>query len=512
MHSAKALHQPQNSPPFGAYAGMSVGAETASQVGVWRWDLESGRIEISERMQDICGLSVDHFAWPLQECVQLVHAEDRVRVRAVLQGAFRRRCPFSFPVRIERSDGGRRTLVIEGGPTETGNSGASELIGVCRDISTRTTTVSFADESPVGQLELRLWDIIAKVPAMISLKDLDHRYRMANLEVAKLAGIPLEKLIGRTVSEVFPSVGPQLDAQAAEAIATRQTVRSDVELEVDGEPRTVHVITFALTDPTGKPVEVCCVATDVTESRQHQEEASLRREANELIRSALQDERMLVVRQPVVDIADGWTISEELLVRLALPAGGELLAPSAFLPMAERFGLIQDIDTWMVRQALQVAETRPVQVNLSAVTLSDSTAREAILWALRRAPDAASRLVFEITETAAAHHLDEAGAFAAALTELGCGLALDDFGTGFGSFTYLRRLPLRYLKIDRSFVTGLPGSSDDRRVVASIISIAKQFELQTIAEGVEDAETLEVLAELGADLAQGFHLGRPDPL
>ena len=109
-------------------------------------------------------------------------------------------------------------------------------------------------------------------------------------------------------------------------------------------------------------------------------------------------------------------------------------------------------------------------------------------------------------------HLEAARAFAADVSALGCGLALDDFGTGFGSFTYLRTLPLSYLKIDISFVRSLLDSDDDRRVVQSIIGIAERFGLRTIAEGVEDEATLDLLRELGADYAQGFHLGRPAPL
>jgi EAL domain-containing protein (putative c-di-GMP-specific phosphodiesterase class I) len=109
-------------------------------------------------------------------------------------------------------------------------------------------------------------------------------------------------------------------------------------------------------------------------------------------------------------------------------------------------------------------------------------------------------------------HLEAAREFAADISALGCGLALDDFGTGFGSFTYLRTLPLSYLKIDISFVRSLLDSNDDRRIVQSIISIADRFDLRTIAEGVEDAATLKLLRELGADYAQGFHLGRPAPL
>jgi EAL domain-containing protein (putative c-di-GMP-specific phosphodiesterase class I) len=189
-----------------------------------------------------------------------------------------------------------------------------------------------------------------------------------------------------------------------------------------------------------------------------------------------------------------------------------VLSPGSFLPAAERFGLIQAIDVWRVRQALSLASDTAFQVNLSAVTMCDPAARSEIVELLAASPKQASRIVFEITETAAAAHIEAARAFAADITDIGCRLALDDFGVGFGSFTYLRSLPLTYIKIDLSFVRGLVGCLDDRRVVQSIIGIAQEFGLRTIAEGVEDEDTLELLRELGADFVQGYHLGRPAPI
>ena len=130
---------------------------------------------------------------------------------------------------------------------------------------------------------------------------------------------------------------------------------------------------------------------------------------------------------------------------------------------------------------------------------------------LAAAPDAARKLVFEITETAAVTQLEAARNFAADVCALGCGLALDDFGTGFGSFTYLRTLPLSYLKIDVSFVRSLLDSNDDRRIVQSIISIAERFGLRTIAEGVENAETLDAAARTRRRLRPGLPPRPPSP-
>jgi len=190
----------------------------------------------------------------------------------------------------------------------------------------------------------------------------------------------------------------------------------------------------------------------------------------------------------------------------------ELIPPYSFLPALERHGLIQTLDLWVVRQALALGADRRLEVNLSAVTLRDAEARNEIVHLLARDPVPASNLVFEITETADPEHFDGAERFARSVAQLGCRLSLDDFGTGFGSFTYLRRLPLRFLKIDRSFVSQMTRSVADRRVVQSIIGIAQQFDLLTIAEGVEDADTLNLLRQMGADQAQGYHIGHPAPI
>jgi PAS domain-containing protein len=266
-------------------------------------------------------------------------------------------------------------------------------------------------EAAMNRLERFIANVIANHPAMISIKDLQLRYRMANADLVQLFGMPLEQVLGRTASELLPGVGPAIDAQGARAIATLETIHGDYELEVEGEPRTFHLVSFAMTDDANRPVaqaqpetsvaELCCIASDVTDSRREQHANRLRAEATDLIWSALSEDRMVLTSQPVVEITTQHSVSEELLVRLALSGDGGLLQPSAFLPVAERFNLIQEIDSWMVSRAVTIAGDRAVQVNLSAVTLSDETARKRILATLASHPSAAARIVFEITETAA---------------------------------------------------------------------------------------------------------------
>ncbi len=208
----------------------------------------------------------------------------------------------------------------------------------------------------------------------------------------------------------------------------------------------------------------------------------------------------------------GEKVSEELLVRM-LPEPGQdgLIMPGEFLPPAERFGLIPAIDRWVVSRAARMACSRKVEVNLSGQSLGEPGLPEFIEAEIRAAGADPSQLVFEITETAAAEDIDQARRLAERLAELGCGFALDDFGTGYGSFTYLKHLPVKYIKIDIEFVRELTPDSADRQVVKAIVDVARTFGIETIAEGVENEQALEVLRSVGVDYAQGYYFGRPAP-
>jgi diguanylate cyclase (GGDEF)-like protein/PAS domain S-box-containing protein len=229
----------------------------------------------------------------------------------------------------------------------------------------------------------------------------------------------------------------------------------------------------------------------------------------ERVRAAIAEDRLVLLAQPIVDLSTGEPWGDELLVRMIEP-DGSVIPPSSFLPTAERFGLIRQIDRWVVSQALElVAGGRSVAVNLSGRSLADPELIAIVEGGLSGADEGYGRLSVEITETAAATAGHELRAFASRVERLGCKLALDDFGTGFGTFTYLRHLPVHTLKIDTQFVTGLPRSESDQRIVRSIVAVAESLEIECVAEGVEDAETLGLLREYGVDFAQGYHLGRP---
>jgi len=238
----------------------------------------------------------------------------------------------------------------------------------------------------------------------------------------------------------------------------------------------------------------------------------------ERIRAALDEDRLVLHAQPVVETATGITTQHELLVRM-VDVHGDLIPPGSFLPVAERFGLIREIDRWVVTRAIRMlgehraAGHRPiVEINLSAHSLGDAQLALHIGRELRAAGVAATQLIFEVTETTAIGNIAAARTFAERLGELGCRFALDDFGAGFGSFYYLKHLPFDFIKIDGEFVRNCTSDPTDRLVIRAVVELARGMGKRTIAEFVGTEETYTILRELGVDYAQGFYLGPPAPL
>lgn len=489
-----------------AYVDRVGEAERIVGFGVWKWEIASGRVRWSDQLHRIYGMRPGEFGGTVEAFVERLHPEDRDRVWAIISSSLETHEPFSFEERIIRSDGAERVLLSQGRVILGPDGSPQALVGVCHDVTERARA-----EQALGASQQRIHAIIDNTPSMIAVKDLDGRYLMANAEVERVLGIRAAELVGMHGVDVLPrEIAERQRGEEQRAASEGEPVYGEVVVSRNGEARSYVTVTFPLPGDDGFPAETCTIATDVTERKERESERRQRLERTEQIRSALAEGRMLVFSQPVVSLATGEQVSSELLVRLRTRGERpEILAPGGFLPAAERYDLIQQIDTWMVKEALALPTGRDIQVNISAVTICDVGARAEIAALLASSPEAARRLVFEVTETADVAQLEAAQAFAEEITDLGSRLALDDFGVGFGSFGYLRALPLSTIKIDISFVRGLSASANDRRVVRAIVSIAREFGLLTIAEGVEDAATLRLLRELGVDLAQGFYFGHP---
>ncbi len=249
-----------------------------------------------------------------------------------------------------------------------------------------------------------------------------------------------------------------------------------------------------------------------------QTELQSKRAWSERIRNAVDQGRFVLLAQPILDLATGGVSQYEMLIRMRSEGEG-LISPGAFLPTAERFGMIQGIDEWVAQQAVRTlaryqraGKDITLEINLSGLTMTDPNFVMMIGREMSRAAIDPSKLVFEVTETAAVADIDLARKFAESLNRVGCRFALDDFGSGFASFYYLKHLPISYLKIDGEFVKDLPRSPTDQLVIKALVSVAEGLGIKTVAEFVEDQETLELLREFGVSYAQGYHIGRPAPL
>jgi EAL domain-containing protein (putative c-di-GMP-specific phosphodiesterase class I) len=236
----------------------------------------------------------------------------------------------------------------------------------------------------------------------------------------------------------------------------------------------------------------------------------------ERLRRALAEDLFVLHFQPIVSLEDGLLSHHEALLRLA-DEPGELIAPGSFLPAAERYGLIREIDRMVLEKvaALLGAQERSggvcIAMNLSALSVTDPAMLAHLERRLQRHGVDPSRLVIEVTETAAISDMDSARAFCAGVLELGCAVALDDFGAGFGSFQYLKHLPFSYLKIDGDFIRSLPTSRTDQLVVRALAGVVRGMGRRTIAEFVGDEMTISMLRSYGVDYAQGFAVGHPSP-
>ena len=349
--------------------------------------------------------------------------------------------------------------------------------------------------------------------------DRDGRIVYANPAAGELLGRSHERLIGADAHDLlhhshadgtpYPVASSPIHAAACSGQVSR--VSDEVFWRADGTSFPVDYTSAPIRED-GRVTGAVCVFADITDRARAELEARQEGQWRARIEQALADDRFLVYSQPILDLAAGEVAGEELLIRMRGRTPADVIAPSQFLPEAERHGLMTGIDQWMIGQGLgMAARGRRVAVNISAQSLASPGLVADIAEGLRTFGVDPADVCFEITETSAVHHMDAAQAFARAIRDLGCSLALDDFGTGFGSFNYLKNLPAQFLKIDIEFVRDVVNSESDQRIVQTIVRMARDFGQQTIAEGVEDEATLALLRSYGVDFAQGYFIGRPLP-
>jgi diguanylate cyclase (GGDEF)-like protein len=233
------------------------------------------------------------------------------------------------------------------------------------------------------------------------------------------------------------------------------------------------------------------------------------------LREAIDNNLLMLRYQPIVCIATGETSGHEVLLRMKSDRGG-MISPDAFLPAAVRFGLMAEIDTWLIEAAIaelaRYREDAPdlrFSLNLSANAFEAENLTEFVRSRLTRHAVPPDCVTFEITESLAMRHLNHVEKQIAGLRDLGCQVSLDDFGTGYSSFSYLQKLPVDYIKIDGSFIRDLVRNPVDQKMVRMIGEIGRAAGMKTVAEYVQSGSAFTLLGQLGIDFAQGFYIGRP---
>jgi len=233
------------------------------------------------------------------------------------------------------------------------------------------------------------------------------------------------------------------------------------------------------------------------------------------IEKALKEDLFVIHYQPIVDVLTGMPTHYEVLLRM-LVDGNQLVPPTAFLPAASRFGMMTAVDQWVIRNATkELAKLRVADkdltftLNISGNIFEDADLYGCIEECLTTNQLPPESLVLEITEQVAVRNITTAADQIAEISKLGCRFAIDDFGAGYSSYTYLKRLPVHFIKIDGSFIKTLANDLVDQTIVRSISQIARATNKKTIAEHVPDAETFQLLRELGIDYAQGYFIGEP---
>lgn len=353
-------------------------------------------------------------------------------------------------------------------------------------------------------------------------------------EVAKelIAAQPTEALLGRVGGDEFVLAVPGLGEEAAcglgESIRDRlarfgfRVGKRDMTLSVSIGVAPLRDSSDTAGDLLARADLACNQAKEEGRDRislyQPGEAAgqlmSKRLEMFHRLRSALNQDRFRLVYQPIRGLGGETGDFHEALLRME--EDGELLLPAEFLPTAERFSLMGEIDRWVVRHALarlaRERRERPgltFSINLSAGAFNDQQLCDEIRQEIERRKLDPSAVVFEITETVAIANMAAAKNMIWTLKEMGCRFSLDDFGSGFASFAYLRELPVDLVKIDGHFIRELSGSTLDRAIVRALVDIAHTLGKEVVAEFVENGQTLALLQEMGVHYGQGAYLGPP---
>ncbi|WP_022727637.1 putative bifunctional diguanylate cyclase/phosphodiesterase [Fodinicurvata sediminis] len=527
--------------------------ETAGDL-VYRFDLSSGTLEWLGNPESCLGLAQEEVPATLSAFLERLPQEDRLRRQMILDDHLLGQGDYDCEYRFRDGQGGYHWLHDRGAMWKDGGEGHGILTGVMRRVTERKR-----QEARLERLACQ--DDLTALPNRLSLSEmlqedlsnqtegaflvlgLDSMARINSVygyqagdavlvEAARRIQKTLhaDDCLGRIGGDRFGLIlrATPEDQVRRVALALRDCVREAPVSIPNGElhlSASIGGVLFA--DREGHALDLMAKAESAlfdakrsgrdcisfySISEEHRQQVRACMEVGNAVKNALTDGRLCLAYQPVVDANTHAVRFHECLARLQ-DTEGNLIPAAQFIPAVEQLGLMRLLDLHVLNLVLSDLERHPtitLALNISGLTAGDHDWLRTLVQRLSGRPQVARRLIVEITETAALLDVEETAHFVAQVRDLGCRVALDDFGAGFSTFNHLKALTVDLVKIDRSFIRNISRSPENQLFLRNLLSLARAFKLETLAEGAEQAEEAAYLAREGLDMIQGYYFGMPE--
>jgi diguanylate cyclase (GGDEF)-like protein/PAS domain S-box-containing protein len=532
----------------------------AGQLYTWDWDLNSNRVIRNGSYEEVFGQEAGAGETDFLSFLRVIHPEDRPRMAAITEQVRRGHPSFRIEFRVVRSDGAIRWLATQARTCFDAAGTPIRVIGVTRDYSEQKAaedliqSLAYYDSVTGLPNRNKLYDHLLDAiriasaeshPFALFLMDLDH-FKDINDTLGHHQGDLLLKELGRRLKDALfqPDIVARLGGDEFAILLPRLAKASDVTLVIakiqaalqptfliGGLPIALEAsIGVAVYPDHGQDSDSLLQRADVAmyaakrgghghviyESR-HDLHSPLRLALMGELRQGIEHDHLRLYYQPKIDLRTGAVYGVEALVRWQHPLRG-LIPPDEFIAPAERSGLIHPLTDWVLRTAMRqcaawnrIGVKLVVSANLSVRSLTDPHLPDTLAALLRDEGLSAHQIRLEITESAIMADAVRTQETLAKLHGMGIGLSIDDFGIGYSSLSYLRKLPVDRIKVDKSFVMDMLQNEDDAMIVRSTIQLAHNLRLAVVAEGVETKAIYHQLVEWGCDAAQGYYISKPLP-